>query len=261
MSISQRVRGIADDLSASTDSDVVHLRTLRKAIGWLGLALPLALVAGENLRDLFLSKSAGLGRLLVDGSISDYYHTGMRDVFVAILSALGIFLLCYKGPQKWDVLAARVAGAFAVIVALFPTPDFSREKSDTGFLPPDSATIFSVPSAVEHAFVGYVHYGAAAVFFITIALMSLLLFTKSGGGEPTPRKPLRNKIYRICGFAILLAIALMAINKFLLDGRLSSQTSFVFWMETLAVTAFGIAWLTKAEVLFGDRQAKRRSAR
>lgn len=259
-SISQRVRGLSDELSASTDSDVVHLRTLRKAIGFLGVALPFALLGGENLRDRFLSGSGAMGRVLVDGSISDYYHTGMREVFVAILSALGIFLLCYKGPQMWDVLAAKLAGAFALIVALFPTPDFSREKSDTGILAPDSLTLFSGSGAADPTFVGYVHYAAAAVFFITVALISVFLFTKSGAGEPTPRKLLRNRIYRFCGITILLAIALISVDKFLLGGRWSLGTSFVFWMETVAVTAFGIAWLTKAEVLFADKQPARRPA-
>lgn len=259
-SISQRVRGLSDELSASTDSDVVHLRTLRKAIGFLGVALPFALVAGENLRARFLSGSVEVGRWFVEGSISAYYHTGMREVFVAILSALGIFLLCYKGPQKWDVLAAKVAGAFALLVALFPTDETSRKATDTGGPAPDSLTYFSGPNAVDPAFVGYVHYASAAVFFITIALMSVFLFTKSGGGEPTPRKLLRNKVYRLCGLAILLAIALIAVDKLLLDGRWSTNSSFVFWMETVAVTAFGISWLTKAEVLLGDKQGERRPA-
>lgn len=254
-SIMQRVRGLSDGLSASTDSDVVHLRTLRKAIGFLGLALPFALVAGENLRDRFLSESAEVGRWIVEGSISAYYHTGMREVFVAILSALGIFLLCYKGPQMWDVLAAKIAGAFALLVALFPTHEPSREASDTGVRAPDSVTLFSGPNAFDPTFVGYVHYAAAAVFFITIALMSVFLFTKSLG-EPTPRKLLRNRIFRLCGIAILFAIALIAVDKLFLAGMWSTQSSFVFWMETIAVTAFGISWLTKAEVLFGDRQAE-----
>lgn len=252
-SIRRQVRSISAGLSAPTDSDVVHLRTLRKAIGVLGLALPWALAVGENLRDRFLPEGAGMGRSIIEGSISAYYHTGMREVFVGILSALAIFLVCYKGPQKWDVLAAKIAGAFALMVALFPTHEKSREASDTGIRAPDSVTLFSGPHRFDPDFVGYVHYSAAAVFFITIALMSFFLFTKSGGGEPTPRKLLRNKVYQACGVAILLAIASIAFDKLVLDEAWSRGTSFVFWMETIAVTAFGISWLTKAEVLLGDR--------
>jgi hypothetical protein len=251
-SIGERVRGLSAELSKPTDSDVVHLRTLRIAIGILGLALPWTLAAGENLRDRFLAAGAHAGRWILEGSISAYYHTGMREVFVAILASLGIFLLCYKGPKRWDVVASKVAGASAILVALLPTHEPSREATDTGIPVPDSVTLFSGPSAPDPAIVGTLHYAAAAVFFITVALMALLLFTKTGTVTPTPRKRQRNRVYRATGTAILAAIGLIAVDKLLLGGRWSAGSSFVFWMETLAVTAFGIAWLTKAEVVLPD---------
>ena len=52
-SIGQRVRHFSTELSKPTDSDVVHLRTLRGAIGILGLALPWTLALGENIRDRY----------------------------------------------------------------------------------------------------------------------------------------------------------------------------------------------------------------
>ena len=105
--IGQRVRAFNTVLSKPTDSDVVHLRTLRAAIGFLGLALPPILALGENFRDRYLSAGAEARRWCIEGSIGAYYHTGMREVFVAILAALGIFLLCYKGPERWDVIASK----------------------------------------------------------------------------------------------------------------------------------------------------------
>jgi hypothetical protein len=39
-------------------------------------------------------EGTGVGRLMIEKSISAYYHTGMREVFVGILSALAIFLVC-----------------------------------------------------------------------------------------------------------------------------------------------------------------------
>jgi hypothetical protein len=239
-------------MSKPTDSDVVHLRTLRAAIGFLGIALPLTLAVGENIRDRYLSAGAQAGRWYIEGSISAYYHTGMREVFVAILAALGIFLLCYKGPERWDVVAAKLAGAAAILVALLPTHEASREAADTGERLPDSVTLFSGPDMPDPAVVGTLHYVAAGVFFVTVALMALFLFTKMSGGAATARKRMRNRIYRGSGLTILLAIALIVVDKLLLDGSWSSGTSFVFWMETVAVTAFGIAWLTKAEVILPD---------
>lgn len=252
-SIKERLRDVATGLSAPTDSDVVHLRTLRTAIGVLGVALPFALATGENLRDWYLTSEGEIGRTMIEGSISAYYHTGMREVFVGILSALAIFLLCYKGPQKWDVLASKIAGAAALFVAILPTREAAREAVDTGIPAPNSVTLFSGPDALDPPIVSNLHYASATVFFVTVAIMALYLFTKSGGAAPTPRKLQRNKVFRLCGITILLAIAAIAVDKLILDSTWSAGTSFVFWMETIAVVAFGVAWLTKAEVLFGDR--------
>lgn len=252
-SITQRVQSLSTVMEAPTDSDVVHLRTLRTAIGFLGLALPFVLAIGENIRDRFLSDETAAGRWILEGSISAYYHTGMREVFVGILCALAIFLLCYKGPQRWDLLASRIAGAGALFVALLPTREPSREAADTGVPMPDSVTLFSDAARADPAVVGTLHYASAAVFFVTIALMSLLLFTRTGSGTPTGRKQVRNVIYRVCGWTMLAALALILVDKLLLGGTWSAGTSFVFWMESVAVWAFGLSWLTKGEVLFGDR--------
>lgn len=69
-SIGQRMRTLNTELSKSTDSDVIHLRTLRIAIGFLGLALPWTLTLGENIRDRYLSAGAEAGRWYIEGSIS-----------------------------------------------------------------------------------------------------------------------------------------------------------------------------------------------
>src|SRR5574337_536610 len=84
---------------------------LRKLIGILGLAIPPAMWLGVRL--LFCDAQ--------QPTISHYYYTGMRDVFVGALWAVGIFLLCYKGTRDWDNLASNVAGACAILVAVFPT--------------------------------------------------------------------------------------------------------------------------------------------
>jgi hypothetical protein len=213
----------------------------------------LTLALGENIRDRYLSAGAEAGRWFIEGSISAYYHTGMREVFVAILAALGIFLLCYKGPERWDVIAAKLAGAAAILVALLPTHEASREATDTGERLPDSVTLFSGADAADPEIIGTLNYVSAAVFFVTVALMAIFLFTRSRSAAPTDRKRWRNLVYRLMGAAILLAIAAIAFDKLVLGSRWSDGTSFVFWMETVAVTAFGVAWLTKAEVILADR--------
>jgi hypothetical protein len=61
---------------------------LRKGIGLLGFFFPVLLVVGSKL-------FGNCNKLL--GSISDYYHTNMDDVFVAVLCVIGIFLFICLG--------------------------------------------------------------------------------------------------------------------------------------------------------------------
>ncbi len=62
--------------------------TVRFAIGVLGLALPFVLVLVEPI--LFD------GQPFPRGSLSAYYYSGMRELFVGVLWAIGVFLVLYK---------------------------------------------------------------------------------------------------------------------------------------------------------------------
>lgn len=252
-SLTHRVRDLSRGLAEPTDSDVVHLRTLRAAIGFVALGLPFALLLGENLRDRLLTPAGMEDGAVVEASMSAYFHTGMRDVFVGSLCAIAIFLLCYKGPERRDKIAADVAGFSVLLVALFPTFERPREVAAPGVQPPHSLTLFSGADAADPRLVGYVHFGAAAVFFVTLAVMSLFLFTMTGPGTPTPRKLQPNRVFVVCGYTILACIALIAIDKVLLRDAWGEGTSFVFWVEAVAVVAFGVSWLAKAEVFLADR--------
>jgi hypothetical protein len=232
---------------------VVHFLTLRRAVGWIGIALPWVLVLGENLRDV-LAPTSQAGRQLIEISMSAYFHTGMRDVFVGSLCAVGVFLLCYKGYDRVDDTLANLAGVSAIVIALFPTFETSREATDTGTPAPDSATFFSGPNAPDPVVVGYIHFAAAAVFFLILAYLSYFRFTRTEpGATPTPRKIQRNRIYRACGVVIALCIAGLALGKLLLGADVERSSSFVFWFEAIAVVAFGVSWLTKGEMIRPDQ--------
>jgi heme A synthase len=236
---------VTESLTEPTGSEVIHLKALRKAIGIVAVALPFALAIGENVRDWILPHAARADRTLVEGSISAYFHTGMREVFVGSICAIAVFLVCYKGYQRRDNLAANFAGSCALLVALFPTRERSLEASDTGVPAIDSATLFSSANAPDPAWVSYVHFTAAVIFFAILAYMSLYLFTISTKANPTPQKLQRNKVYRFCGYTILVCIAVIAIGKFFLPDSLSEQTSYVFIFESIAVITFGFSWLTR----------------
>lgn len=192
---------------------------LRRTVGWIGILLPFVLVSGNY---FFFGEKVPLF------DISMYYYSGMRDVFVGAMCAVGLFLLFYRGYDRWDNLAGDVAGICAFLIALFPT---------TKIGPQDWA--------------GQIHFGAAGVFFTILALFSLFLFTR-GETDPTPRKIQRNLIYRICGIVLLLA-ALGILIYFLFLQKWFPDTRFVFWAETIALMAFGVSWLTKGGTLLPDK--------
>ena len=99
---------------------VLAYLTLRRVVGALGVLLPPTLFFGA----LILS-STGLQE-----SISHYYGTVMRGVFVGVLFAIGVFLYSYIGYEPSDDkkrfepsdnIAGNLACFFALGVALFPT--------------------------------------------------------------------------------------------------------------------------------------------
>jgi hypothetical protein len=206
-----------------SDSLVRSYLALRKAIGLLGISLPIVLPLGVAV----LAADEGW-----QPTISDYVDTVMGGVFVGILFAIGVFLYFYVGYDRdpderrflpSDKVASNLGGLFAIGVALFPT------TSSVGL-------------------VQGVHMVSAVLLFLTLAYFALWQFTKTSG-EPTPEKLMRNRIYRACGLTILICIALIGIHgSFLRDTGLADLEP-VFWLESIALWAFGIAWFVKGEGL------------
>lgn len=56
------------------------------------------------------------------GSISAYYYTSARAVFVACLCGIGASLIVYHGNTPREDFALNVSGFLAFVVALIPTP-------------------------------------------------------------------------------------------------------------------------------------------
>ncbi|MDH5476402.1 MAG: hypothetical protein OEX22_11970 [Cyclobacteriaceae bacterium] len=192
---------------------------LRKAVGWIGIILPFALMLGVKIifkEDVFQS------------SISHYYHTGMSGVFVGALCAVALFMFFYSGYNKQDDWAGNIAGFFALGVAWFPTTEHN---------PIDS--------------IGIIHLICAACFFITLSVFSIFLFRKRGD-IVTPQKRIRNIIYLVCGIIMLLCLASIVIY-FKFFETPNDNIHLVFWAETVALLAFGFSWLVKGEQLFEDK--------
>ncbi|MBR7827900.1 DUF998 domain-containing protein [Actinospica sp. MGRD01-02] len=199
---------------------------LRRAIGLIGALLPIALPIGYSITT---------GRWVLLSSVSSYYNTDMRNVFVGALCAIGVFLICYR-YQYWDDVFATLAGAFAIGVAFCPP------------LPPNPSELARVT--------GTLHIVFAACFLVSMALMSLLLFTRSDlpPAERTSAKKARNVIYQLCGTLMLAFTALGGLSS-LASQSFVDKVHPLFWCEALATFAFGFAWWVKGETLWRDAEA------
>jgi hypothetical protein len=206
---------------------------LRTIVGVLGVLLPFVLAIGFMLKHGFAFEQ----------SISAYYYTYMRNVFVGSLCAIGLFLVSTRGYDLRDEIAGKLACIFAVIVALCPT------------------TPACCPAKWQKI-VGTVHLTSAALLFSTLAYFCLKLFviSKQPAG-PSPEKLRRNKVYKVCGWAIVGCIVGITVFKFFLatspEPVLSAYPPMVFSAESIAIWAFGIAWLIKGELFLKDKATPR----
>lgn len=205
----------------------------RFAIGVLGVLLPPVLV--------FLEPALFDGLPAPRGSLSAYYYSGLREVFVGGLWAIGVFLVVYKFLDfTWESFLSSLAGAAAVLVAVFPT-----ERPGDGW----ASTPFQVTLGED--FVTAIHYGAA-VAFIALLVPIVLFFSRDEG-----RRKHRNwqRFHAVAAAFILFGAALAVFA-----GITGGPDKGVLLGEWIAVWAFGASWLVKGaewETLFGRGTAPR----
>ena len=207
---------------------VMSYLDLRKSIGYIGLLLPLALWV----TNYFMS-----GATNILDSISAYYHSSARNVFVAALAAIAVFAFAYRGYDWQDNLAGDIVALACLGVAFFPTSTAN-------------------PNPDANPIIGLIHILAAITFFLTIAYFCLVLFPKTKPGIPmTVQKRVRNKIYKASGWVIIACLFGFALYRYYLQSRVVALQDYqpVFWLETLALVAFGLAWLTKGEAIMADK--------
>ena len=131
------------------------------------------------------------------------------------------------GGAAADELAARIAGASALVIAIFPT------------YPPK---VGSEPAWWNETF-GKIHDWASVVMFVMFAIFALWLFrlTDQSKQDLSRGKQLRNRVYLVCGLAIVGGASWVGF-------RLKTGNSQIFWQEALAIMAFSVSFLVKGGV-------------
>jgi len=203
----------------------------RGVVGGLGILLPIVLWAGEPLID-----GSWDGR----GSISAYYHSGVRDYFVGTLAVVAVLLLIYKFFQhSLDNVLTWAAGGAALAVAIFPTHV------------PDGVGHFPTPlqESWGEDFVAGLHYTAAATFFLCMAAMSWLFGRSETQRADRPKLPLlpehdwkrTRAVHWICAAIVsLMVLLLIATSQVDVFGDQD-----IWIAESVALIAFGVSWIYK----------------
>lgn len=228
---------MSDNITKSDKQDLVNsYLMIRTIIGILGIALPFIVLIIP-------------GKLLP--SISDYYYTKSSIFLISILTSYALLLISYKGYDKktgeWfsDNQITHFGGFMALIVTLIPT---TFDGCCNGKMCCDCLKSCYPLFMNLNPLLGNIHLICAALFLISMGYMSFVQFAKGD-------KVIYNKIYKVCGLIIWIAVAIL-ICKFLII-FISHNDNFCFfkndtyYFETISVVAFGISWLVKGKSLKG----------
>lgn len=229
------------DRPPQEDIDLIVLShlTLRRALGVLGLFLPVVLITASI-----------LGIEPIRSSISAYYYVdGLGHFFTGTLWAIGVFLLFYRGYKTipsaftklptWlqghltDAKLTSFAGLCALVTAIVPTCN---------------------TACVAGEGVGrFIHLTAAMLFLFTLAVMAIWVFTASDtpAAKMSSCKKWENRAYVAMGVLIFLSLAAALIVLLSASDERNTFTNALFWIECVAITAFGVAWLIKGKVIEG----------
>ncbi len=164
-------------------------------------------------------------------SMSAFYLTAMRNVFVGAIFSIGLCLYIYKGYNELENTCLTIAGLFLFGVALAPTT-----------APADSVN-WDLP---------IVHNVCAVGFFALIAVVCI--FARNNGLQKNGEEGAEYDVsfrstYNITAtlmIVVLVVAALLLLLHKVWSIRIPSAT---FWIETAAVWIFAGYWCVKSREL------------
>jgi len=108
----QWLRSVGGGRLARSDESVlvINYMHLRKTVGWVGTLLPVILLVATPMALAIENSPCAV----LPGSVSGYYYSPGRNIFVGVQCAIGLFLIAYVGYDLGDRLVTDAAGVFAV---------------------------------------------------------------------------------------------------------------------------------------------------
>ena len=160
-----------------------------------------------------------------EGSISAYYFTSVRAVFVGALCTLGTLLIVYRGNTDPEDIALNVSGALAFVVAFVPTsaPKDGNVTCSASNVP----TTSQIEAAVNN------NLGALLIVGFAAVVLAIVLVWRSESLGAAP-------LGALVAFAVVIALAGIALVIWPtgLRDNAHATTAFLTFAGILAVVAF-----------------------
>lgn len=223
---------------------------IRLALGVIGFAIPLMLWGLDSI--------VFKGGQSLKGSLSAYYHTGARDLFVAALSVTGFLLITYMvgDSEKLGYKLSTVAGVAALGIAFLPTKRIGLTEGATlcgpgpSSLPrPDGCA--PLQQAFGESIVAGIHFFFTGLFIVMIAAICWFVFAKNERHAG---------LYKLCAGVIALAMLITLVGT-----GIGRSFDIQFWIqplyigEVMSVYAFALAWLTASLDLLTKLRSQHRT--
>ncbi len=164
----------------------------------MALVTVLALLAFAVALEMFSSAGPPLT------SISEYYWTPVRSVFVGAMVALGVGMIVIKADNELEDIFLNVGGVLAPIVAFVPTAQVGTCATPAGGGPPPA-----LPAATVDAITNNVSALLAAGVLALLIFLALVRFAPgtSPGSAPLPRGI---RLARLIGTLVVVALLVTA---------------------------------------------------
>jgi hypothetical protein len=163
-------------------------------------------------------------------SISAYYYTPVRGYLVGALVSVGVCLFCLKGSKAWEDILLNLAGLFAPLVALVPTPGTGTCGSILGTTADRNANIANNVTAL------------LAVGFVGLAILAF----NGLRGRPT-RSSIVGFVIAVVAWGVTAAVFWLDRSLFVDNGHYTAAVlMFVCFLLVVASNALGFKEKTAA---------------
>lgn len=243
------------DLSDKKDPRVLYFRSylaMRLIIGALGVLLPLMLWVAEG--------PMLKGDWRIRDSLSAYYHSGARDIFVGVLWAVGLLLITYMAgkTRSFDFILSFFAGVAALGVAVFPTkrPHVNALDPRCGPVsdpvPPGCTRLQQVFGEMD---VSAAHLIFAFAFIVSLAILCFVFaYREKEHLDESGHGVFHIWFHAACGVVIGLAVLWVPFGTDIpiADSRLTT----LYVGEVVSILAFGASWFIKGFDLIKPRRPR-----